>query len=380
MNVPNSLTIGLKAALKVAVIALALGVPASAQARTSDWTVSFPPPAVTQRVAQAQAQVVVIPAGAASDDLKAATGALTQALERSDDVAGVRQIDRQAGDDDAALAKAAFDDKTDRALVVRVFEEGDRLEAVVTVFDREGTVLDAFTATPGRPIAAAGAASGGVAVSAAESAAEVSADAELGSDAAQTEYDENFVSFEETYSGTVSGNTVVVSKNLHPVKGKYREPLPHASFYEHVGRDDLASKYKARRGARIGLYAGGATLAAIGTIGGTILMVRGITGADCTNEIGNDAVYDMCNEQAEERTAQGLRQGGILLGVGLGGGLVMMMTAAFIKPHPVDMAEARKLADQYNEGLRERLELPKNVTVSPTAGRQGAGLVLRGRF
>jgi hypothetical protein len=370
-------------------VTLVAGLPVTAGAVEPGWASTFPPSAVERRVGHAGGPVVVVPAGKRSETLSTAADAVAGALERTN--AKAVRADVVDGDDDAAIAKTqAAKAGASRVLVVRVFDDGGGREAVVTVYDAQGNVLDAFTGKPGRPIAATSPASAGVGADAAQAAFGATDEAAEDLDEARAAYDRDFVGFEDVYYAHASGSTVVVGKSIAPYRGTYKEPLQGVRFYDHIGRDDLAKKYKRRRATRAGLVGGGAAALVIGVSAGLAIMLRGVRVGDCPSGVDDPVGRDRCEAEQEDTRSQNLRKGGILMGTLGGIGFVAMMAGMMVKPHPINEPEARRLADEYNQGLRDRVGLPKgsareqaarpSVDVRPTAGRTGAGLVVEGRF
>jgi hypothetical protein len=384
---------------------LVAGLPTAAYAtpEASSWSSTFPPSAVERRVGRTSGPVVVVPAapkrsegrtdrpaGKRSKTLSAAADAVASALQHSGTT--VTQVDPVETSDDALVARDhAKASGVSTVVIVRVFDDDtEAVEAVVTVYDAQGEVLDAFTAKPGRPIAATGSATAGIGAEAAEAALDATDEAEAEHDDAQSAYDQDFVGFEDVYYAQATGSTVVVGKSIQPYRGAYKEPLTGARFYRHIGRGDLADQYKRRRGARIGLIAGGTVAMVAGVGAGMGIMLRGIGDTDDCFDIDDTFARDMCESDADARQGRNLRNGGIVMGALGGVGLVAMFAGFFIKPHPVDASEARRLADEYNTGLRKRVGLAPDaggdraqrpsVDVRPTAGRTGAGLVVQGRF
>jgi hypothetical protein len=132
-------------------------------------------------------------------------------------------------------------------------------------------------------------------------------------------------------------------------RGKYRQTLDGADFYEAVDRPDLASAYRRRHTTKLTLVTGGIAVSAVGLL----LAVRG-------------------------------RSTGDLL---LAGGLVPVGVSFLIDLDPVGETEARMLADQHNKALRRALTAPPpevhNVLswqVAPLVGPSAGGVTLSASF
>ena len=137
-----------------------------------------------------------------------------------------------------------------------------------------------------------------------------------------------------------------------------RGPLPPASRIP--GRADLAAQFRRKYTARLVLYWGGVAISGVG-----LIVMFASVGSEGTS--------------------------GLWIGMGLTfGGLLPMLASLFINPHPVEPAEARRLADEHNQRLRERLGLPPQTAAlrmpqttkarlswSPFASATAGGLTLR---
>jgi hypothetical protein len=154
-----------------------------------------------------------------------------------------------------------------------------------------------------------------------------------------------------------------------PYRGKYKEPLAAAEFYEYVGRPDLAASYEQRASKRRSLFAVGLTAGAVGlALGG-----YGIYKASSPKsafDFGVSGCTDItCSQAAQARADQANaseRSGSVPYLVG-GFGLAAVGVALFgwavaIDPNPVDAPGARRLADEYNKRLRAELGLAPIAT------------------
>ena len=133
-------------------------------------------------------------------------------------------------------------------------------------------------------------------------------------------------------------------------RGKYRQTLDGADFYEAVDRPDLASSYRRRHAAKLTLLTGGIAVSAVGLL----------------------------------LAARGHPTGDVLLAGGL---IPVGVSLLLIDLDPVDETEARMLADQHNKALRRGLtapppEVPNLLSwhVAPLVGRSAGGLTLSASF
>ena len=149
-------------------------------------------------------------------------------------------------------------------------------------------------------------------------------------------------------------------------------PLEGAEFYEYVGHPDLASSYRTRSGVRLGFYVGGL----LALLGGAGYLLAGLGDPVDTDPDAPSPIEDRL---------------WVSVGLMAGGGLLMAVPA-FINPHPVSPVEARKLADEFNTGLKKELGLSARapapsredravaVRLSPWTARSAGGLSLSLEF
>lgn len=368
--------------LTAAAVALTLFVGAPATAWAADWATSFPPSAVAEHADARGEEVAVLAVGARA---KAAAAALGDAMRRADEVAAVRDaksLGALEGLDDPTILGRARVLGADRYVLVRVFE-GDDPEAVVSIYDAAGEAIGGFSARPGQPVDGPLARAGGRDTDVSEAIATVAEDSEQTLD----EFERRQVVFDQSLLIVSDGSSATVSRRFHPRTGA-GQALAGAEFYRYVGEDDLAKKYQRRRATRIGLGVGaGATMVA----GLGVMLGYGLgkslsaTSRMCDAEIGS-LEYEACEADKSADRKRALKIG---MGAGSGllvGGLVLAVVAVRIDPHPVSGADAVGLAQTFNDRLRDELGLPKRrrasaqTTANVSAGPEGAGLVLSGRF
>jgi hypothetical protein len=151
------------------------------------------------------------------------------------------------------------------------------------------------------------------------------------------------------------------------------ERISAEEFLREVERPDLLARYRdkqRRRKVGIAISAGvvgvGLTAAALGAsqVGG------------CSTDAGWCPVSTVL-----------FASGGILAF----GGVISMVATSSIRPFPVQIDEAQRLAEEHNDDLRRSLNLDDDVGFEPDWGavsldigisqvENGAGLTIRGRF
>ncbi|MDR0966193.1 MAG: hypothetical protein LBM75_06800 [Myxococcales bacterium] len=367
----------MSALLHRATLLLAFALPFTAQAET--WPETFSPSAMTSYLGRADTTVLLVAGGMPSEELASATAAFAEAARE----AGVTVLTGEAlGSvaelDDAAIAAKGAQFPADSIVIVRIFPGASSTPptAMVTRYSKKGEPLDAFTVKRGVALAAkegAAAPSDGAPPAAMQAISEIQ---QTGTSALD-EYEKNFIGFQGWTAIGVNqyGQVVSASSGVIPVKGKFKEPLKGATFYEEIGRADLVSSYKTRRGAKIGLMAGGSVAMA----GGLVVMLLPLFGSDGKEpeDWGSQEWEDWDAKQSKRKT-NFLIAGGVITAVGT----AALMTGLFLRMAPIDAAEARRLADEHNKKLRQKLGLPDNVTIdlSFSAGPGGGGALLSGTF
>lgn len=344
-------------------LVLAVAVPGAALA--DDWSDTFPAEAAASYFGGGS--VLVAASGQGSVDLGAAARALEASLRASESIPLV--IDGKGlGDlsdlgDEAIVQKASHLPVT-RIAVVRVFAGtgGQAPSALVTIYGKDGAALAGFSAKRGAALAASAETAGaGVNRGVAEAVSTFSGDSAKSRSAAAEEYDKSFIWFQDLVAINIQNGGVVGSTTI-PYQGKYKKPLAGSDFYEAIDRPDLASSYQTRQIVRWSLMGVGYA----GLIGGALYPV--LATDDCS---AADLDCDMSSKW-------------ITGGVIMGGGLVLAVIGGAINPHPIEATEARRLADEHNGRLKERLGLTSRAAEPIRAGlfatRDGAGLSVGGAF
>ena len=335
-------------------------------APTTPWDRSFSPTSLARQLDKPLNSYLVAAAGTPSSELDSATGALTTAF-RTCGKAKLVMNDDALGSltklDDVAIVKKAAAMPVQRVAVLRLFPggAGEVATAVVTLYDKAGQSVGAFSVRAGELLDAA-------APTAARASQGVSSEAALGvlqvektKSAASDEYEKKRIWIEDLTLVNQYGQPVASLSNVY--QGKYKKPLIGADFYRAVGRADLAKKFEARnRSRKRWSRAGFSTLMA-----GTVLA------------LGCNSVPNL---DATEETA--MLVGG--LGLVVAGPAIARFGA--VNPHPVSGEEARQLVDEYNESLKaskavssaESTTAASRYSVSVNAGPSGGSLAVSLRF
>lgn len=196
--------------------------------------------------------------------------------------------------------------------------------------------------------------------------------------AAKQRYQKEYIWFEDVYFRSERGNSSW--RETHAFRGKYKEPLEGARFYETLGRADLASRYRKRHTTRIGLLGAGGAL----FLGGCLYpLVDSLMKEDCSES----SDFSGCVESHLEVTPL------VYAGIMVGAGGLLMAIGFNVDSHPLSPSEARTLADEHNTKLRNELGLPADwepkrvseatapsLRIVPMASTSGGGLVLTGTF
>lgn len=354
------------------------------------WADTFARDAVGSHVPPGVTRAVVVAAG--ETDARKAAGALIQALRQSKTLKVAmtqNALGRVAHLDDPTIARKAKALPVDAVFIVRVFPGADGADAVVvTVYEPGGETLGAFSGTEGvaLPSKRREAVSEGLSRSVADAVTKTTPQPD--SDA-EEKYEQRKVWFTDMAAVNQFGGVVATWST--PYQGKYKKPLKGAKFYELVGRPDLAKQYRSAETLRWTVFG----LGVAGAIGGTALMLTGLSGGDycSTSDYNTDADRLACqarSDAASDAASTRLTWGLILSGVGY----IAAIVPLYLNSHPVDASEARRLADVYNKKLKQKLGLASAAPtptlapttsavafdVSPWVARDGGGMQLALRF
>ncbi len=333
-----------------------LSMPAFAQ---GDWSTSLPTETVSTYLSGEGLKVIVVPAGA--DDSTAAAGALRKSLSGASNVALVMDS-ASLGDvkslEDRAIVGKVENLPIDLVGIVRVFAGDGGSTAVVTFYAKDGAAHSAFTVSEGKTLepneaASAPLAGEGVSTAASTAVASSTSTSTKSREEAIDEFERRFVWFQDwvTYSGETGA---YMGSYAVPLKGKYREPLEGAEFYDAIDRPDLADQY--RKNARFKTATGiPAAFLYLGGIGlGTWGLVRGITNAQDREEY-NDVTGEF---EVVEEGCFTCGNWPLWTGIGMfGGAIVLSIVNGTVDLWPTEPPESRRLADEFNKKLAKELGL-----------------------
>jgi pyruvate/2-oxoglutarate dehydrogenase complex dihydrolipoamide acyltransferase (E2) component len=235
-------------------------------------------------------------------------------------------------------------------------------------------VIAVLAAAPGTPSAAEERPAGDPAAPVSAMVPAAGAAAEPAPQEPQRRYDEEYIQLEDyAWVSGSHGETSTAIRTV-PYQGKYRKPLESAEFYRAVGRPDLEAAYLERQGTRTALMAAGLA----GMLGGALYTMASFHQAAPDPTAGPEVF----RQQAEAAARAQNEAMWIGLGISLGG-LVLAAIGLSMNPHPVTAPEARRLADEHNQQLRQELGLPREPPVgeappgapSPVARRLSLGLL-----
>jgi hypothetical protein len=364
--------------MKRSLIALALIASTGTARAQGGWPATFTPAVVASYVDRHGGLLVAASGGTASER---AADVLRRALRQAGAATVVMDagaIGATAGIDDQAIVKRAAALPLDEIAIVRVFPgDADVEVAVVTFYDRAGTVLAAFTAEAGAPLTARAGeiAGGGLSRAASETVGGILKypGAAL-PNTAEEEYDLRYVG---SFSADGNPRKWVMSDWYEGKHGK--RPLGYSELFNKVGREDLHNDFRASVDNRTRSWNAGFVLLVFGAPLGllTAAIALPITAGLCAHDAPNCPGF---------WGALGVTSA--LVGAGLLAGIPLMIFGHTAAGSPISHDDERALVDEYNRSLRKRLGLsaarptPPKLTMSlqPFFGAQGGGLGLSGAF
>jgi hypothetical protein len=357
-------------------------------AQAQSWEETFAAEPLATYLTGSELRVIVVAAGENSGESAAAATALEQALKASGKTSLVMPDD-SLGDvsklDDARIVLKCQALPVELVAVVRVFagSEGAPANTVVVFYDKNAEVAVALNGVLGTVLPAnpkAGSTGQGAPAEAVDAVSTITEGSARDARAALVQYRRELIWF-ETIGVVHPGTGAILETWSAPYKGVHGDPLDGPEFYRLVGRDDLAARYKRRKGVRLGLIIGGI---AVG-VAGLGVMLWGTENVET----------DKCKERDEDDECLAYEENWTPIYVGLGmalAGCAAGITGPFIRPHPVDAHEAFRLANAYNQRLKERLGLTdedleeveggrvSNFSLSPLVGPNGGGLGVGANF
>jgi hypothetical protein len=167
--------------------------------------------------------------------------------------------------------------------------------------------------------------------------------------APQTEYDKQFLTVEDGVTVT-DGES---SRTLVFTQGKYRRELSPPEFLRALGRDEQADSYQNRRTLARVLGVGAVASMLVGMLTVVAEGVRG-QGGDCGPP--SDPGFGACVEEMSRQIRAEANAGAaapLLISAGIAAALFGGAIAVY--PALPEPAELRRLADEHNQTLRQRL-------------------------
>lgn len=343
--------------------------PASA---AEEWLESFGAESTLTHFRRGEDAAVIVVAAGEHPQVELAADTLEESLRESDAFHLVMNddplADNSQADDQRIIEKAKYL-PVGQVAVVRVYAgaSGKPPTAVVTIYDKQtGQVAAAISVTRGaqpkvsqppaadtKPAEPSPAERGAdeAAERGADEAAKVVAAARRAVDPTRRKYRARYIWFDN------EGDEDELSQWTRVYRGDQRESLRGEAFYREIGRPELAEEYETQ------------SLLKWSAVGG--LAVAGA---------GAAALIAFTGEPGDEaRVALAGAAGGALFGSAV-------LVGALYNPHPIELDEAKQLARDHNQKLRDDLGLSQEVAAEQTSslewsvGLTGAGAALRVEF
>jgi hypothetical protein len=162
----------------------------------------------------------------------------------------------------------------------------------------------------------------------------------------QQEYEEKYIwaeDFPVVYGGHHYVGTTI---GTFFFQGKYRKPLAGADLYDAIGRPDLATTYRNRLTRRYVLLGAGLAL----VVGGGVYALSNVSTAAPDVSLP-PAEFARQAQAAQDASRQAMTTGAVIST----GGLVLGIIAALLGVDPLDASEVRRLVDEYDRRLEEKL-------------------------
>lgn len=304
-----------------------------------DWSTTFETGATASYLDRPNAAVMVVSAGPRSESQAAAERALVSALRASGRTRLVMASESLAvspEDADEVVVKKAAPLPVDAVVVLRLFP-GTTETAVATVYDKAGVALSAMSGLKGQVLARKEGASQQI-------AGRTAVVETIEQSSRRDTHEKVDGAFRD--AGKIEFSAGVLA---HTRKGRelrrwdapyfQNKRLDGARFYDVVGRADLASAYRGRVGARVGLMAGGGALMLAGA-----LMAVLTYNPDCA--VFNGATRYCLQYRTPSLVVPGL--------IGAGLGLAAFITGAALPSDPVGPQERFELAQEFNRTVDEK--------------------------
>jgi len=320
------------------------------------WTGEIPPTAVASYLREKDKRVLVVAAGPESAVLTQVGAATTTALRNSGqlelvmDASALGRVDQLS--DQEIVGKAAASPVT-AVVIVRVFGDGAQASVVGTSYALDGSVIAAFSISPGAVLSPRADTSDGSGISESTAGAISAVMEDHGSPTkrndAELEYLERFLHFRHVVQFNVyTGQGTAIQTN-QVRRGIDNVPLSDVEMLHYIGESSLARRHGARQKLKTGLVISGAVLGFAPLIGGAV--IYGLA----RNESCLDNVALFSCEQNATLQSAGLAM--IVVG--------SIFTTGFIVgaalPTIVKADEKTELINSYNRQLRRELLLPDDV-------------------
>lgn len=365
---------------------------APVQAAPAGWPESFPPAQVGSYLGPRPLRLLVT--GSGGRDAEAAASALREALLRSGKATRVEDataLGDATAQNDQTIVQTAQNFQIDRIVVVRVFpgSAGAPDRAAVRIYDKAGRAVATLTTGRGVPVSAWTADGAPISTGPIGTIGTLPAPGPLQPDTDATRSDaqrawERSVLWYADWDGIDRYGAVVNFRN-QPLRGTQRENLSREDLYLALGRPDLIRSESRRRAVRLTL---GFTSIALGLAGtgtliwslvslGNVPAASGTQGGVTFQYASNDSTYTLSRATPW-----------IVTGSLLGGCFLAALASTLIPPHALGAEAERRLVEEHDRRLRQRLglpdlprvarrPLPRRITgfaLAPAIGPGGAGL------
>jgi hypothetical protein len=193
-------------------------------------------------------------------------------------------------------------------------------------------------------------------------------------EAAELAFNRKLIRFTSTYDPVANAAPRAPRARWAAYQGKPDQKMDSLTFYNEVGRPDLAEAYLARRRMMIGSF----------VVGGLGLATAYVAtfyelAADLDCDVKSGTARDMCFDQNGANWA--------IPAIAFGAGTIAIISGIYYALHrqPIDEGEAKALAHAYNLRLQgaapaPRSSLLREFRLMPYATEHAGGLVLGARF
>lgn len=330
----------------------------ASRAEAADWARVFPADAVSSYLPTRDDAVIVVAA-----DGSAETRGAAAALERAFRSGGRARLVLS----DVAIRGSAFED--DKAIVrrcagmpvtviaaVRVLKGSTAQHAIVALYSNTGESVAGFSGSSAAPVTISDKSSQvGAGVSADAAAAVSRATGGAREVAATSSISESGEPRTDAEKQFLTSYLFIPDGYAAPHRGKYQERISWSQFYFEVGGAPLRYRYNRNR----------------------VLKVSGMLLAPAVLYLALDQPWRDGVIGYDDKAAGTVALS--LLGVSAG----MCSAGYYLSPHPVSLSERRRLADEYNNRLKEKLGLASGhgeteirVTVGLAPYREGGAVAL----